>query len=535
MMMPGSPFSNPTSRFKPRTPIGSGPTAPNPGTTSPTPTPHPGFANYSTGITSGALGGAKTVPTPTPTVTAPTTPQPQVSQTPQPQVTTTMQPNPTAQTEQTPQTQDPKGKAPGLQDVGSLTSAGASATGYNNSQADTLGQDNNYITDAGRIYRDRVTKGLQGDDPLVKNAQATEDTAASRRQYMANQSTGEALGQSHFAPGSAQYQRAMDKSQAGVDAANQEGQSAVNDYTRKRTAENMAAAQGLETQAYNRNEDKYGRAVKGEDVARANAVGERTHTDTRNDKFVQDLPEGKAKMTAAQMTASGKTPDEIAAALYGPDGKLKPEYVDATPGQDRASSNLDDVTSTFAPGATYTDSKGVTQTVPGTSKDDPAYKTWAAGYAQEQGIRQYSATNKPVQQAGTDAETQRLQGDLNQGSLKTEDFAAARRAGLVPDFESSNLPIDAGAQKLVGKTISLGGKQVKVVAQGRVDNSRNGSTHASYVVVQTPPPDNKVMYNYGGQLTDKPPRNLGHSRKDGGKYAVYDPNTKSLSYQKTPA
>ena len=68
-------------------------------------------------------------------------------------------------------------------------------------------QDPGQITEAGKAYAQRVLQNLQGNNPMVRNAQATEDTAASRRAYMARKGASEALAQTHFAPGSAQSQR----------------------------------------------------------------------------------------------------------------------------------------------------------------------------------------------------------------------------------------------------------------------------------------------------------------------------------------
>lgn len=131
-------------------------------------------------------------------------------------------------------------------DPGQITAAGSSASDYITKKAASLGGDPGYDTEAGKLYADRVTNGLKTPDASSVNVQNTADTNAARRQYLSNVQAGEAQGQSGFAPGSAQAQRIASQAQAGVNSANQAGQSAANDYLRQRTQDNMNAAQGLE-------------------------------------------------------------------------------------------------------------------------------------------------------------------------------------------------------------------------------------------------------------------------------------------------
>lgn len=169
------------------------------------------------------------------------------------------------------------------QDGAFHSTAGDNVTNYVNRTSGTLGQDPGYTTDAGRLYADQVTKGLQGPDASSVNAQNTEDTAASRRNYMARMQSGEAIGQSGFGAGTAQAQRIQDQSQAGVDLANQNGQNSVNAYLRQRTEDNMNRAKGLESDQYNKgrnnladaqNQDltQYGRSEKATDRGLAAAA-----------------------------------------------------------------------------------------------------------------------------------------------------------------------------------------------------------------------------------------------------------------------
>jgi len=182
------------------------------------------------------------------------------------------------------------------------STSGDNVKAYLDKKSATLGQDSGAISEAGQLYADKVTNGLKTPDASSVNAQNTQDTAASRRAYLANQQSGEAIGQSGFAPGTAQADRIRMNSQAGVDEANQAGQNSVNAYVRQRTEDNMNRAQGLETQQYNRNQDtlqqaqgqdlqEYGRSEKATDrglqaAATAYAHGRDTvgdqHWDTTN-------------------------------------------------------------------------------------------------------------------------------------------------------------------------------------------------------------------------------------------------------------
>lgn len=124
---------------------------------------------------------------------------------------------------------------------------------YLDKTAENLGKPS-YMTEAGSLYADRVTNGLKTPDASSVNAQQTEDTNAARRAYLAKTDADERLGQSGFALGSAQATRIADQSQAGVNQANQAGQSAVNAYIRQRTEDNLSRARGLELDQQQQNQ-----------------------------------------------------------------------------------------------------------------------------------------------------------------------------------------------------------------------------------------------------------------------------------------
>jgi hypothetical protein len=180
--------------------------------------------------------------------------------------------------------------------------SGDNVKAYLDKKSATLGQDPGAISEAGQLYADRVTNGLKTPDASSVNAQNTQDTAASRRAYLARVQADEAIGQSGFSVGTSQADRIRTNSQAGVDEANQAGQNSVNAYVRQRTEDNMNRAKDLETQQYGRNLDtlqqvqgqdlqEYGRSEKATDrglqaAATAYAHGRDTvgdqHWDTTN-------------------------------------------------------------------------------------------------------------------------------------------------------------------------------------------------------------------------------------------------------------
>jgi hypothetical protein len=150
-------------------------------------------------------------------------------------------------------------KAPELKTIGQPTIvpefnsvSGNNVKSYIDNKSANLGKDPGYTTDAGRLAADRITKGLTAPDASSVNVQNTADTNASRRQYMANLQSSEAIGQSGFGQGTAQAERIRMNAQAGVNSANQEGQNSANEYLRRRTDSNLAAAGQLESQQYNR-------------------------------------------------------------------------------------------------------------------------------------------------------------------------------------------------------------------------------------------------------------------------------------------
>lgn len=274
------------------------------------------------------------------------------------------------------------------------STSGDNVKSYIDAKSATLGQDPGYTTEAGSLYAQRTTDGLKTPDASSVNAQNTEDTAASRRAYLARVQSEEAIGQSGFGAGTAQADRMRSTSDAGVNAANQQGQNSVNAYLRQRTEDNMNRARDLEAGQYNKGRDnladaqgqnlmEYGMSEKatdrGLDAAKVvynqgrDAIGDarynESYADTRKDvadtkartaerdaaadkqqaienKTVLDgndetakrnllagLPEGSAKNAVMAGLADGSLTTATALAkVMNPDGTIKDEYAGKTPG-----------------------------------------------------------------------------------------------------------------------------------------------------------------------------------------------------------
>ena len=342
------------------------------------------------------------------------------------------------------------------------------------------------ITDAGKAYQDKVMQGIQGNDARVTNAQASEDTNASRRQYLANKTTQESLGQGQFAVGSAQYQRAMDQSQAGVNSANQQGQAGVNELARTVGNENLNRAQGLEGEQYNR------------------ALTERTHTDTKAlvgkgdaESLINSVEDPKAKYYLNSIKAQGGDVNAAYAAMMD-NGTIKEQYRSATPVQNIKSDAED----------------WIKQTQPGLQAGTPEYQKAVT----DRMTAIDSAQNQPLTDAGNARTAQELTGLINQGkTLDATQFAEALRTGAAKNFAPGTVPLGASANDYLGKQIGIGGQQYTYLGTNKITRD-SGGHHTDFAVVQDK--DGNIKYAVNGVLSDKPPINAGGPVKD--QYVVWD-------------
>lgn len=441
----------------------SGPTAPMPTTTVPTTQPSPPMGGYinskANTLLQPASPAAPTGYSPyrvTPTAPAATTQPATQSPTAQTPVTAPTVQQPTAYT-------PPASAAP----MPAPTGAPAPMAGAPGSSLQDPGQ----LTDAGKAYAARITQNLQGNNPLVQNAQATEDTAAARRGYLARKDTQEGLAQSPFAVGSAQYQRAMDQSQAGVNAANQAGQAGVNQVTRQATADNLTAANNLEDQQYGR------------------AVGERTDARTRAADLANSITDPKAKYAFNAAVAAGVDPKVAYQQIVGSTGTINAQYR----GQSPVETVRQDATDWI---------KNTTALKEGTPEFNDAVT---------QRMKDLDATkNAPVAEAKTTAEQKAIEEKIRSGSpLSDEEQKTAIAKGTIPEFTPSNLGgyNDQKVKDLIGKPINIGGKVYTVVQGSRTRTGAGEFTtqerHTDWTEIKDQ--QGKSWYVYGGKLNEAPP------------------------------
>lgn len=387
------------------------------------------------------------------------------------------------------------------------STAGDNALDYVNRTSANLGKDPGAISEAGKLYADRVTNGLKTPDASSVNAQNTEDTAAARRAYLAKVSAEERAAQSGFAPGSAQATRIFDQSQAGVNAANQAGQSAVNAYIRQRTEDNMTRAQGLETQQYNRNRDVlrdaqdqdlayYGRSEKATDrgleAARVAYGKERDQVadsqwntiNTQNQEqrkfenqqvlkgdddqakrdLLNRLPEGPAKNQAMRLLAAGETPSDVLETIMSPDGSIKESYRGKTPGELGLEGEREYAIQTLE----------LEAQAKGTAFDPNSpegIKAIAAKMSEQRKVK-----NNPVTKETEAAEAERIRGKLSTGeSLSKEEKDTAIKVGIIPPLTASTVPITGGAVSQFLKDnphgqFAVNGNVFKILDKGSFNN-----------------------------------------------------------------
>jgi hypothetical protein len=339
-------------------------------------------------------------------------------------------------------------------------------------------QDPGQITDAGRAYAQRVTQNLAGNNPLVQNAQQTEDTAAARRAYTTRKATAESLAQTPFAQGSAQYQRAMDQSQAGVNAANQAGQAEVNQVTRQATADSMAAANGLEDQQYSR------------------AIGERTNQNTQKSDLAQSITDPKARYAFNAAIAAGVDPQTAYKQIVGETGTINETYRGQSPVANVQQDAEDWI-------------KRTTDLKEGSPEFTAAVRTRMTELD--------SATRQPVTNANKETAAVDIRETLNSGgTLTPEQEKAAIKAGVIPPLSEGTVPTGPDGvtsflkQNPSGKFAVDG--EVYTLVKGsspRTGRTKYGNNPRHTDVAEVKDKSGKTLYFYDGAIHDKYPKEIG--------------------------
>lgn len=494
--------------------------------------------------------------TPTPVEESTYTPPPD-STTPPQDTTVMVRPNANPTPEPTPTTTAPP------------SALDSSISTYLDNTAANLGKPT-YITEAGKTYADTVTKSLTSPDASSVNAQATEDTAAARRAYLARMDADERVGQSGFALGGAQATRIADQSQANTNAANQAGQNSVSDYIRQRTELNLNRARGLESdqqgvnqtnlnsvqnqsdRVYGRGEDaadriertgryavadsqwdktfEYGktRDARGDAVVDRNFKADQDQvgvvnsqwnttnaqnldqqswerqqvikagTDADKTKLLNSLPEGPAKNAASVMLSQGKTPAEVLAAIFNPDGSI----VEAYRGKDTATMGQEALEKeAIVTLQNEAAAKGI-MFDPNTAEGRIAVAT------KVNELR--GAKNQPVVDATTARTLEEIKAKLTAGEALTKpETDTLVKAGAIQSYGTVDaVPKDIGSMRpLVGKPIRIGTNDYQVVSAGSVVTSRtatNQARHTDFMTLKTA--DGKTVYAWGGGIHDAPPK-----------------------------
>lgn len=277
-------------------------------------------------------------------------------------------------------------------------------------------------------------------------------------------------------------------------------------YSRGRDA--LSDKTAADSTAYNRNRDSYLDSRYESDVAYNRDEAKRLEGKGDVNTLISSVTDPRAQNLLRSVQASGGDVRGMYNTMLD-QGTIKPEYASASPGTVAYQAKVDELKSYYP------------------DKSDAEIKAMALQErTTEHDLVQQPLVTATKTQAGIDAANR-----LENGKGTPEDFTTGVENGNIQKYTSATLPIDNGAKALIGKTVSLGGQQFQVVANGRVTNNDAAfgtGTHTSYTVVQSP--DGKIMYNYKGTLTDKPP--VTKMGADAGKAAVYNPTTKTVSYVK---
>jgi hypothetical protein len=412
--------------------------------------------------------------------------------------------------------------------TGFNSTAGDNVKSYVDRASSTLGTDPGATTEAGRLYAERVTNSLKTPDASSVSAQQTEDTNAARRAYLARMSADERTAQSGMPLGGAQATRIADQSQSEVNAANQAGQNAVNAYIRQRTEDNMNRAQGLETQQYGRVRDALGDARaqaateygqyrdkigdtryadetaynRGEAAKdRAERLDQRNwereqvikgDSETAKQNLLSSLPDGPAKNVANQLLTQGKSPTEVLATVFNPDGSIKEEYRGKTPGALGVDAEREYALQTLQLEA---EAKGT----PFDPNSPEGVRAVAAKVVELRGAKNGPVTEETKIRTNEEA-ANRL------ASLKPGETPDPKDLETLPSINVSAIPIKPShtqawlAENQTGGWVRIGGEPYRVI---RGANDIGGEA-GDYVILQTPDGTERYIRRDGTISAEKP-------------------------------
>ncbi len=263
------------------------------------------------------------------------------------------------------------------------------------------------------IYQQMLEKRLAGHDPIVENAQAQQKTNASLNEYQALRQAQQTGTQGGLQQGGLQYQRGIDKAQAGAAEENLQGQDRVNALTRDRSTEalNLSKADDLES-------------------------------NRKDEAFIASLPP-KAQQHLRQIQAAGGDVQGEYAKMIDANGTLVKGYQDATPGQTKLQGYEDDIRVLHPD---WSDERVTAAALTKLGKD-------------------YDTENQPLDEAGK----ARVKAAVKAGTIT--DFTQGEGKGFLDNLDNTNpitaftnsKEVDAWAKANVGEYFKIDNQPFKVV------------------------------------------------------------------------
>jgi hypothetical protein len=337
------------------------------------------------------------------------------------------------------------------------------------------------LSQAGQIYKQRVTQNLLNPNPLAQSAQAQADTNMSRRNYLTQKQTQETMAQSPFGAGTRQYQRALMEGQAGANTANLGEQNQVNAYTRGLSEKSMEDARGLE------------------DTEFARALGERGYQDQNASRYSALIQDTKGRQAYNRLVASGVNPSVALQQILEEGGTIKEGY--------RGQSNMEQLKS---------EASDWIESTTDLKRGMPGF---------EEAVRKRmvaidSAQNKPL----TDATKQRKIEDIEAKQRRGEPLTAEETTLLMGEGKIDQLTVqtvprhpDAVNEWLKNnpsRQMNIDGNVYTVqkgesIITGWKDQTWGDDTPTHTDVLVVTDETGKTKYVYNNQVSDAPPKSKG--------------------------
>jgi hypothetical protein len=332
------------------------------------------------------------------------------------------------------------------------------------------------ITEAGKIYQQRVTDNLLKPSSVAVNAQNTADTNASRRNYQTQKQTQEMMAQSPFGAGSRQYQRALMEGQAGANSANLAEQNQANAVQRSESSLAMDRASGLE------------------DTEFARAIGERGYQDQNASRYSALIQDTKGRQAYNRLVASGVNPSVALQQVLDESGTIKEGY--------RGMDNMQQLQS---------EAEGWIKATTGVDPKSPE----GIELVRQRMIAVDKAQQEPLRDATKSRDIESIKEKQNLGEqLTPEEKDRMKSSGEWEKYTFDTIPKgkEAVANWLKSNPdamFTLNGKEYEMVRGGDYiydwDNSLFGAKAKKENVTTVRDVNGVEKYIYNGTVNDKPP------------------------------